>query len=378
MPDGKRVLFVSDRTGTSGFWAIHVVDGKPQGAPELLKDGVGNGIRLNGFTRQGSFYYSLEARTQDVYIVEVDPVASKVLRQPALIAARIVGSNSAPSWSPDGSRLAYYSERNGVGGPTRVIHSLETGEERNIPVKPVLLPRPVIWLPDGKSVFVTTRGTPKYDLITNYRVDLQSGEHHFVRSFPLPIPGGGDISTDGKIHFFFKWGEPKFRLGVISGDIETRKEREIARVPDLAAGEFPWMRVSPDSKYLALRSPVEGGQWTALRLVSATGGELRELYRFPQSETERYDELAWTPDGRNVLLVRRTGKDSMPELWRIPIAGGEPQRTGLSMKGLHGVAVHPDGRRIAFDRFPDKRSGEVWVLENIPVAAQRKAAPAPK
>ena len=56
----------------------------------------------------------------------------------------------------------------------------------------------------------------------------------------------------------------------------------------------------------------------------------------------------------------------MPELWRIPIAGGEPQRTGLSVEGIGIVAPHPDGRRIAFDT--GNRGGspnELWVLENF-------------
>ena len=70
----------------------------------------------------------------------------------------------------------------------------------------------------------------------------------------------------------------------------------------------------------------------------------------------------------------------MPELWRIPIAGGEPQRTGLSMKGMRLVAAHPDGRRIAFDNSGDDSGapGEVWVLENFLAAAESKAVPGAK
>ena len=377
MPDGKRVLFVSDRTGTNGFWAIHVVDGKPQGSPELLKGGVERGIRLNGFTRQGSLYYSPDTRTNDVYVAEVDLAAGKVLRQPEPVAGRFVGSNSAPSWSPDGRRLAYYSQRGGVGGPTLVIHSVDTGEARDVPVKLDLGAFPVRWFPDGKSVFVGAWGNPKHDVLTNYRVDLQTGDYLFVRSFRLPVPGGGDISRDGKTHFFFTGGEPKLGLGVISCDIETGQQREIARVSDLAVGGGPGLRASPDSKYLALRLPVDGDQWVAFRLAPATGGEWRELCRFRKSETEGSPDFAWTPDGRNLLIVRRTGKDGLPELWRIPIAGGEPQRTGLSMKGMRlmVMAAHPDGRRIAFDNGEDSGApSEVWVLENLPAATESKAA----
>ena len=149
--------------------------------------------------------------------------------------------------------------------------------------------------------------------------------------------------------------------------------RELARVPYLAGTGWARLAMSPDGRYLAFRSPVDEAQWTALRLLPATGGELRELGRFLQSETEDVRELPWTPDGRNVLIVRRTGQDSMPELWRIPIAGGEPQRTGLSMESMGIVAPHPDGRRIAFESGnPSVEARELWVLENIPGATSSK------
>jgi Tol biopolymer transport system component len=373
MPDGKRVLFVSDRTGTNGFWVIDVVDGKPQGSPELLKGGVERRIRPNGFTRQGSFYYSTSTGTQDVYVAEVDPAAGKVLRQPAPVAGRFVGSNSAPSWSPDGRRLAYYSQRSGVGGPTLVIHSVETGEERNVPARLVQeILAPVRWFPDGKSVLVSTYESPKRDQVAFYRVDAQTGDHRLVRSSPGPGPMGAELSPDGKTLFFFTGGEQKLWGGVISRDIETGQEREITRVPFMwPASGWTETTVSPDGRYLAFRRAVDES-WTALMLVPATGGELRELYRFRlQSEPERYGELSWTRDGRNVLFVRGTGKNGMPELWRIPIAGGEPQRTGLSMEGMRIVAAHPDGRRIAFDSSKFSTApGEVWVLENFLAAAK--------
>ncbi len=384
MPDGKRILFVSDRTGTNGFWVIDVVDGKPQGLPRLLKDGVGRSIRVNGFTRQGSFYYSLSTGTQDVYVAEVDPAAGKVLRQPAPVAGRFVGANSAPSWSPDGRRLAYYSQRSDnprVGGPTLVIQSVETDEEQDVPARLVQeILAPVRWFPDGKSVLVSAYESPKRDQVAFYRVDVQTGDHRLVRSSPGPGPARSELSPDGKTLFFFTGGEQKLWGGVISRDLETGQEREITRVPFMWP-ESGWTEtaVSPDGRYLAFRRAVEES-WTALMLVPATGGELRELYRFRlQSEPELYGELSWTPDGRNVLFVRGTGKKGMPELWRMPIAGGEPQRTGLSMEGMRIVAAHPDGRRIAFDSGKGSGApGEVWILENFPAAAEGKATAAAK
>jgi len=377
MPAGNKVLFVSDRTGTRGFWSIDVVEGKPRGIPRLLKDGVGGVggvVRPNGFTRQGAFYFSTSTGIGDVYVTELDPVGGKMLREPAPAAPRFVGSNSAPSWSPDGRRLAYY-RRGDIyeeKPPTLVILSVETGEARDVPVKLDQYLAPVLWFPDGTSVLVGAWESPKHDRVAFYRVDLQTGDHRLIRTSPGRAVRSA-LSPDGKTHFVWAEVEPKLWLGVISRDIEAGKEREIARVPYLAGFGFSRLAASPDGKYLAFRRPVDESQWTALMLAPATGGELRELYRFRQSEMMGNDELAWTPDGRHVLILRRTGKDGISELWRIPIAGGEPQKTGLSAESMGIVAPHPDGRRIAFDS--GSRSGapnELWVLENFLAAAESK------
>jgi len=368
MPDGKKVLFISGRTGSWGFWAIDVVEGKPQGIPRLLKDGVGRGVRPNGFTRQGAFYYSTNTSIADVYVTELDPAEGKMLRQPAPPAPRLVDSNSAPSWSPDGRYLAYYRGGSAYNEEptTLVILSVETGEVRDVPVKlePYLVH--VHWFPDGKSILVGAWESSKHDSIGFYRVDIQTGDCRLVLSSPGPGIGHAELSPDGKTLFFFSLDEPKLRGGITSRDVESGKERELARVPYLAGTGWARLAASPDGRYLTFRSPVDEAQWTALRLLPAKGGELRELCRFPQSETEDFTELVWTPDGRNVLIVRRTGKDGIPELWRIPIAGGEPQRTGLSAESMGIVAPHPDGRRIAFDTGSPRGSpNELWVLENF-------------
>jgi len=252
---------------------------------------------------------------------------------------------------------------------------VETGEERDVPVKLDLfrIPVHVHWFPDGKSVLVSAYDSPKRDRVAFYRVDVGTGDHRLVRSSPGPGVAHAELAPDGKTLFFFSPGEPKPSLGVIVRDLETGREREIARTPYLAGTGWVRLAVSPDGKYLAFGSPVDKDQWMALRLLPAAGGELRELRRFRQSETQGFNELAWTPDGRNVLMVRRTGKEGIPELWRIPIGGGEPQRTALSAESMGIVAPHPDGRRIAFES--GSRSGspnELWVLENIPGAAAAK------
>jgi hypothetical protein len=60
-PDGKRVLFSSDRSGWIDLWAIRLTDGQPEGAPELMKADLGS-VEPLGMTRSGAFYYGTAFR----------------------------------------------------------------------------------------------------------------------------------------------------------------------------------------------------------------------------------------------------------------------------------------------------------------------------
>jgi WD40 repeat protein len=58
-PDGRGVLFLSQRPGNAGkaAWFVPVANGKASGQPELLNADLGMDAAPIGFTRNGSFYY---------------------------------------------------------------------------------------------------------------------------------------------------------------------------------------------------------------------------------------------------------------------------------------------------------------------------------
>ena len=162
-PDGRHLLFASDRTGTTDAWVARVADGQPQGSPELLKRGVGRSVSL-GFTRGGKYYYGVGVRTQDdLYTAELDPQTGGVVASPTAAIERFPGSNGVPAWSPDGKSLAYLSLRSSfpVGTPgssppiTLCIRSLETGEEREYTLGLTSPAYPFLhWSPDGRWLLV--------------------------------------------------------------------------------------------------------------------------------------------------------------------------------------------------------------------------------
>ena len=69
-PDGKWLLFGSDRANKQGIWAIETLEGKPTGmAPLQIKSDVGE-VRSLGMTRTGSLMYSPSAKPTEVRALE--------------------------------------------------------------------------------------------------------------------------------------------------------------------------------------------------------------------------------------------------------------------------------------------------------------------
>jgi len=369
-PDGKKVLFASDRTGTQGLWAIGVADGKPQGVPELVKPDIGRLARLMGFTRQGSLYYAIGSGMQDVYVAELDPVTGKVLAPPAPVANRFAGTNMGPSWSPDGQYLAYHSHRGplGAGQPgalTIVIKSVKTGEERDLSVK-LRQHGPVRWFPDGKSFLVggTTEdqsGQPP----GFYRINAESGEVSLIKRAAGAVSRvGGELSPDGKaIYYVHRETGKDARLMVYQ--METGEEKELFRSVSSQSIEWWWrLCPSPDGRQLAFVSRDSATGSTAVKVMPTGGGKLRELVGGPRY---RGIELGgWSPDGRYVLIVRNGQGGQPSQLWRISTEGGEPQQLEVSMQRLRFPGVHPDGRRVVFSAGRGRdQDQEVWVVENL-------------
>jgi gamma-glutamyltranspeptidase len=92
-------------------------------------------------------------------------------RGPAIRFARITGYEGNPAWSPDGSRLAYYAVRDGLGstwvagiaslndggsGPSRAASAQGASAPRPVP-PPVLVSRhggTISWSPDGQTLAI--------------------------------------------------------------------------------------------------------------------------------------------------------------------------------------------------------------------------------
>ena len=355
-PDGKGLLFQSDRTGSMGIWFTQVDDGKIEGAPQLLRAEMGNFGQL-GLTRDGSFFFGLNSGWSDIYSARIDPETGEIKSKPVKIIQQFEGFNSAPDCSPDGEVMVCRSSRRGLGSALLFL-SFSTGEVWEVvPKLAISLNFHYIrWSPDGKSILGVGSYKDGYGYL--FAIDSRTGD---VAILAEPDPKKGiihrpDWTPDGQAVLYYRMANKAYTI--VKFDLKKGKEEEIYRT---TKDDVFGLARSPDGKHLAFSSG------NKLMVVSLGGGEPKELT--PAKETRT---IAWTPDSKYILYGLNRDKGDIVDLWRIPADGGEPQKLDLSMPQLMHVDIHPDGQRIVFTAQSRPPKAEVWVMENFLPREEKK------
>jgi len=365
-PDGKWILFSSDRTGTRDAWIIQVVDGKPQGDPQLVRRDIGIIVSL-GFGQDGSFYYSTEGAVFDIYSAKVDLETGSIIEQPKKDPLPYEGHNFCPDWSPDGKNLVYISLM-GPGNRQSILclYSSESRRVRefNYKDKFVNFYRPR-WCPDGRSILLLAEDFQSGGSI--YKIDVQTGEATLLIPKKEKKSSGAlwspVMSHDGKLLFYIHENMSDKYYPVVVRDLETGKEEELLRNPPY---DNNTIALSPDGQRLALLLREEENL-RVLKVMSIKGGEPVELHRF-EFKGRNIIDIDWSPDGRYIYFSKRKpdSEEGKWELWRVLAKRGEAENLGLTMPALGHLSVHPDGERITFHSLSGQAMPpEIWVMKNF-------------
>ena len=297
-PDGSVVVYVrggsanqqgeypnptSDPKGAEqAVWAIKVSEGKPWRLGRGNHPVISSAGNLVVFTYQGKLFAA--------------PLDGSKEAKP-LFEGR--GRNGSPSWSPDGSKLTFVSQRDD--------HSFIGVYELKAETITWLMPdverddHPV-WSPDGRQIA-------------------------FVR-----FPGAtADVSYGRELNLPF---------AIWVADVETGKGKEIWKSPN-DGGDFaqyypayPLMWAAEDR--LLFYSEHEG--WMRIYSVSVKGGEAICL---TPGDCEAEDATL-SADRRTLIFNSNCGDIDRRHLWAVAVTGGEPKQLTTG-KGIEWSPVVPAG-----------------------------------
>ncbi|MFH1944695.1 MAG: tetratricopeptide repeat protein [Acidobacteriota bacterium] len=376
LPDGKTMLFLSDREGTDDVWAISVKDGKPDGPPVLIETGIGT-ITPQGFDQDGSLYYITSPSRGNVYTAEWNPKTGEILEKPERPIKHLGKSTYSPSYSPDGKSLAYISVRGGnpMSKEQHVIciRSLDTGEEREFKTVYKSWER-LSWSPDSHFILgIAGDGEDQNVHSLLCMIDTRSGDIKPVFRCKLDWQkewlNSPDFSLDGQsVYYVHTDGINKIRRLLIR-NLENGNEKEVYR-PTYRKNDKFQCALSPDGKQFVLQSYRTSDNLMVIHILPSSGGEARELYRNEYSLSFSL-ALTWSKDGKYILfsnVVPDQEKKTVPtfHLLQIPLEGGEPQALDLKTVRIENLSVHPDGKNMAFFSFgPTMKMPILWKMENF-------------
>jgi len=343
-PDGRRLLFSSNRSGAQDLWAVLVADGKTQSEPEIVYHHLAGGDRM-GFTRRGALFYLVSTSESEVFTAEMDFAAAKLMTPPQPVSQRFVSAKTSPLWAAGGGSILYLPMREGA--PSLILFGADGERELHPQLRETS--RAIATHPDGRSVFV--HGVDMDGRRGVFRVELGSGAAQFIANItdrPAWSPdgatlyhGGGDVLT--------------------ARDVATGAVREVFRHAVHDAFKNPNTAVSPDGATLAVVIQDAPGSQT-LAVTPSAGGAPKPLFTLHSPEHFGGNSLVWMSDGRYIIASRNGPERSA--LWRFSVDGAAAVPLPLEMKGeIKAVRLHPDAHRLVLLNTWDAQ--EIWILENF-------------
>jgi Tol biopolymer transport system component len=347
-----RFLAIKDvRQGKSALYLLPMTNGGASGPAAFVRYGEFDSAYT---TASGALVYR-ERSTKPVqvgaFVASVDSDGHLGRWKHLEMRSRLDGFSPLPSFSPDGSQIAYLA---GDADPARrdiVLQELSTGQER---VLYQSLSKDLVcrFSAHNPKVFCTENvdggGDANTELIA---VAADSGLVERIASFQgsriiLQSP------EDDKTFYFSAHTPYPGASPIVRWDRSTQQETVVSAFSDRNLAEAP----SLDGRWLARMldgtvqvQPTSGGDWKSL-----VSGVMEVL----PPET--------TPDGQWVLY-HAMDKAGKPSLFRVPIDGGDTQRLGdYPIQELLGntLRISSDGRKI-FAAEQESTSYDLWLLENF-------------
>ena len=233
-----------------------------------------------------------------------------------------------PTWSADGTRLAFYSFPRAVAGPSCAADAVPVCDGPDSPVGSV-----VVLNADGSG-----------------RVVLAHDRQLATEALMAPV-----WSHDGtRIAFSYR---PAFGQRAI--DVVDLRGTVVGHVDD---GDMPtW---SPDDTKLAYRVYDDGAYVVGV----ATGSQPHKISQ-AGGRGFAFSAPAWSPDGTQ--LAYYAGPDGGHDIYVVNADGTSERQISHSSVDEYWPDFSPDGERIAFERVVDDKNDMNFVVTDLAGASER-------
>ena len=267
---------------------------------------------------------------------------------PSPAQPRPVRNGSLPAVSPDGSRIAFFSNRSGTND-LFVIGRDGSGELQltNTPENESFAG----WSADSKHILFSVL---KDNNSTVYSIDVDGKN---LRPIAMIAGRNPVVSPNGKqlLYATGSWTEMRLLLSGLDG----------ANPQQVNDGKsIAWnVHWSPDGKRFAFTGRSDPKSEIGVFVANADGSEVRQISHVPLEEGAGQWPV-WSADGRQLAIQvsSRTQKNSA-HIWIVDVASEEGRKLAAHDQGYldETPSWFPDGKRIAFQSDRTGRM-EVWIM----------------